>query len=880
MALIDDDFIQDLNDRPIVDVLDALGIKYKGGVEKLVSCITPDHEDKNASMSINEASGKFNCKGCGCSGGGAMDLYAKHMGMNVGRDFIPVIEGLSSLLGQQIIYKKDNNPIHDRKSNLKKAMAAVVKYTMAQPESQQERDSFIEFLNHRGLDAETVKKLSIGYMPTSFTESDIAKKYAPELIEMGVLQKYDNNSNPYCPLAGRVIFPITNRKGEPIALGARVLKSDPNNKKEAKYRNTSESIIYSKKQELYGLSHAIKSVPEHSSTQLDEAIVFEGYMDVAMATQHGMDNTVAACGTAVSNQQIKQIARVSKGLTFVMDGDEAGKKASMRALLVALPFIELNVKIAILPEVEGVKHDPDSFIKKYGPDQFKKYVDVRGVSAAELSSQYVAGDKKVDSILDLARHGLMDRMKEVYDAMPDGIVRKVFSEELAQKIGKSIGIELNAESFGIIFNEDARKAEAIIIEKKEARSQMASAPPSTSITTPAKVEQPPAAFEYKNQLFQNRLHAYAGELLVSKAGEIFKAIDVVDGKVTKVNNQSIKDTLPPAEFVVLKKAAETRSKFDSNSVRTGDRVIRFDGKWISRLTPELYSEARADIDQKKQAASEQKAPATSKKGPPVISRDTFRPGPPNPGDFVLLSNGEILKAVAFENGVMTQASNQKHEVLNLPQNIFPITLNVTKEHQQQFPNEFSAIGDRIVLIGDKWTPRLSPDAYQQAPQLLSSAPVTAKAEATNSVQEKIEETAHRPAAHQITAHEEALTKGRETSIKEGMLIISAATKGDIYEVISAGSGDPVCLEPMTGDIEVISLDSMAVINAVARSSNSQDGISVPLGHPIFQLEAGGDWLSKVPASIVEKFYAPEPAPESKEITEQQPKAQADYSPTP
>ena len=155
------------------------------------------------------------------------------------------------------------------------------------------------------------------------------------------------------------MFPIRDPRGRVIGFGGRVLGDDT-----PKYLNSPETPLFHKGRELYGLYQV-----RRKKKQPETLYVVEGYMDVIALAQHGVDNAVATLGTAVTDKPLEKLYRVAARLIFCFDGDEAGKKAAWRALEIALPQLREGRQALFNFMPEG--HDPDSFIRQYGAEQFR-----------------------------------------------------------------------------------------------------------------------------------------------------------------------------------------------------------------------------------------------------------------------------------------------------------------------------------------------------------------------------------------------------------------------------------------------------------------------------------------------------------------------------
>jgi DNA primase len=207
-------------------------------------------------------------------------------------------------------------------------------------------------------------KFQLGYSPEakdSFTKAAIQHQFNPELLLKAglVSNRYDQLQDNY---RGRVIFPIHNHSGKVVGFGARILKTS---EKAPKYINSPENEIYVKSKILYGSYFAKQSIDK-----LNECLLVEGYTDVLSLHQAGIENVVASGGTALTIDQLHAIKKYTKNLTIVYDGDQAGIKAALRGLDLALEE-GMAVKLVLIPDGD----DPDSYVNKVGAAAFREFVN-------------------------------------------------------------------------------------------------------------------------------------------------------------------------------------------------------------------------------------------------------------------------------------------------------------------------------------------------------------------------------------------------------------------------------------------------------------------------------------------------------------------------
>jgi DNA primase len=222
----------------------------------------------------------------------------------------------------------------------------------------------LSYFEERGFRKELIQKFQLGYSPEqrdAFTQAALKQQFNPDLLQKAGLSnsRYDQLQDNY---RSRVIFPIHNHSGKVLGFGARILTST---EKAPKYINTPENEIYVKSKILYGSYFARQAIDK-----ANECLLVEGYTDVISLHQAGIENVVASGGTALTIDQLRLIKKYTRNLTIIYDGDQAGIKAALRGLDLALEE-GLEVKLVLIPDGD----DPDSYVNKLGPSQFRTFVD-------------------------------------------------------------------------------------------------------------------------------------------------------------------------------------------------------------------------------------------------------------------------------------------------------------------------------------------------------------------------------------------------------------------------------------------------------------------------------------------------------------------------
>jgi DNA primase len=338
---------------------DFVNLKRSGSVFK-GNC--PFHQEKTPSFVVNPNKNIFKCFGCG-KGGDSVSFVMEH-------EKFSFPEALRYLANKYHIEIEETHATvedkqsQDEKDSLIIALGYAAKFYQSQLTDTEDGIAIgLSYFKERGFLDDTVNTFQLGYSPDSFDafyQQAMKDGYNQDvLLKAGLIK--EKNGKHYDFFRDRVMFPIFNVSGKPVAFGGRMLKSgktDNPNIYNPKYINTSETDVYHKSQILYGISHAKNDIRKE-----DVCFLVEGYTDVISLYQAGIKNVVASSGTALTKEQVQLIKRFTQNIVILYDGDAAGVKAAMRGLDIVLEQ-GLNVKLVLLPDGD----DPDSFVKKHGTD--------------------------------------------------------------------------------------------------------------------------------------------------------------------------------------------------------------------------------------------------------------------------------------------------------------------------------------------------------------------------------------------------------------------------------------------------------------------------------------------------------------------------------
>ena len=273
------------------------------------------------------------------------------------------------------------------------------------------------YFKERGFTEETIQKFRLGFSPdewTAFTDNALAKGYQLEFLEKTGLTIV-NGDRKFDRFKGRVMFPIHSMSGRVLGFGGRILTND---KKQAKYLNSPESEIYHKSKVLYGIFFAKQAI-----AKADNCYLVEGYTDVIQMHQKGIENVVASSGTALTQDQIRLIHRLTPNITVLYDGDAAGLRASIRGVDLILEQ-GMNVKVCTFPEGE----DPDSFARKTAYEDLVLYLENNATDFIRFKASLLMKEAQNDPI---KKAETIRDMVESISKIPDLIKREVYVRECA-----------------------------------------------------------------------------------------------------------------------------------------------------------------------------------------------------------------------------------------------------------------------------------------------------------------------------------------------------------------------------------------------------------------------------------------------------------------
>lgn len=409
----------------VEDVVGEFVTLKKRGANLLGLC--PFHGEKTPSFTVSVAKGIYKCFGCG-KAGNSVNFIMEHLQLT----YPEALKWLAKKYNIEVI-EREITPQEREQQTERDSMIIVMQYaqryfTETMFNTDEGKSIGLGYFIERGLRDDIIAKFQLGYSleeKKAFTDAAIKNGYQPKYLVktgMSILSNRYVEGNEITAedlfadrYAGRVMFPIHDDGGRVVAFGGRTLSND---KKTAKYINSPETEIYNKSKILYGLWLGKKAIQNN-----DVCYLVEGYMDVIAMHQAGIENVVASSGTSLTIEQIKSIHRFTKNIVVLYDGDEAGQKASNRAIPLLLEE-GMNVRLLQFPDND----DPDSFSRKVSNEEFQTYIQNNTSDFLYFKAKKLKDETKNDPI---KRATVIKDIVENISVIPDNIIRSIYIKECA-----------------------------------------------------------------------------------------------------------------------------------------------------------------------------------------------------------------------------------------------------------------------------------------------------------------------------------------------------------------------------------------------------------------------------------------------------------------
>ncbi len=417
--MIDHSTVQQILDAAdIVDVVSDFVALKRRGANWIGLC--PFHNDRRPSFYVSRAKGICKCFACG-EGGSAVNFIMKHEQLSYPEALRYLARKYHIEIQEKELTDEEKQAQSEREAMLMLNEWACDYFEKQLHETQVGQDIGLSYFKERGFNDLTIKEFRLGYSSDGyddFYKAAVAQGFNPKLLfDVGLCIPSDRGGHDR--FRGRVIFPIMNIAGKVIAFGGRTLKKD---KYIAKYVNSPESVIYSKRDAIYGLFQAKREISKQ-----EKCFIVEGYADVISMHQAGFKNVIASSGTALTEGHIHAIRRFTNNVTEMFDGDEAGVKAAIRGVDMLLKE-GLNIKVLPLPPED----DPDTFVRAHSHTEVEEYIKQNEADFINFKSSVVLKDAQNDPIKRTA--AITDVVKSIA-IIPDEIARMVYAKECSNLFG-------------------------------------------------------------------------------------------------------------------------------------------------------------------------------------------------------------------------------------------------------------------------------------------------------------------------------------------------------------------------------------------------------------------------------------------------------------
>lgn len=417
--MIDHNTVQQILDAAdIVDVVSDFVSLKKRGANWIGLC--PFHNDRRPSFYVSKAKGICKCFACG-EGGSAVNFIMKHEQLSYPEALRYLARKYHIEIQEKELTDEEKQAQSEREAMLMLNEWACAYFEKQLHETQAGQEIGLSYFKERGFNDATIKEFRLGYSSEGYDDlykAAIAQGFNPKLLfDVGLCLPDDHGGHDR--FRGRVMFPIMNIAGKVIAFGGRTLRKD---KEVAKYVNSPESSIYSKRNVIYGLHQAKREISKE-----DKCFIVEGYADVISMHQAGFKNVIASSGTALTEGHIHAIRRFTSNVTEMFDGDAAGIKAAIRGVDMLLKE-GLNIKVLPLPPED----DPDTFVRAHSHTEVEDYIKQNECDFINFKSGVVLNDAQNDPIKRSA--AITDVVKSIA-LIPDEIARMVYAKECSNLFG-------------------------------------------------------------------------------------------------------------------------------------------------------------------------------------------------------------------------------------------------------------------------------------------------------------------------------------------------------------------------------------------------------------------------------------------------------------
>lgn len=430
------EIVEEIKSRlDIVEVIQRYVVLKKSGANYMGCC--PFHKEKTPSFFVNRAKGIFKCFGCG-EGGDALSFLMKIQGKN----FKEVIEDEAKSFGIELPISYGSGDFGRRKQAALEAMKNTAEFfhnnLLHSPEAEFAR----EYLKRRSVSSEVIETYGLGYAPKGFDGLQKHLNIDPQILETaGLIIKREREKGYIDRFRNRLMIPVSDENGHVVAFGARALEEGQN----PKYLNSPDTILYNKSRILYGFDKAKEAIRE-----FDSVLICEGYFDTISLQAGGVKNAVASCGTALTQEHIRLIAKYceSRKIYLAFDTDNAGQMATERSAgLIKEAFESLgdikqfdscyltagdkySCEIRVVSPPEG--KDPDEFIREHGGQAYIEHMQKAPLLLDYRLNMILSGVDKETSVLE--KNKIAAKIISLIEEIGNNIVQNEYVKRVATRL--------------------------------------------------------------------------------------------------------------------------------------------------------------------------------------------------------------------------------------------------------------------------------------------------------------------------------------------------------------------------------------------------------------------------------------------------------------
>ncbi|MDD4001027.1 MAG: DNA primase [Bacilli bacterium] len=547
--------------RDEADIVQVIGehVKLeKKGNNYLGLC--PFHQDNNPSLTVSPSKKIYTCFSCGAKGN--VFTFLQNF-KNI--SFVEAVKSVGEKTGIEVNIEANPNfsQNYDKYYKILQTVTSFYEFYLKNSADGKEAQ---EYLHKRKLNDEIIKRFRIGLAPKDndlLYQSLVKEKYQPlDMIEAGVIRSYRDTY--FDVFRNRLVFPLEDIDGNIVGFSGRIYGSKKTD--EPKYLNSGENKIFKKSKLLYNFRRNLNEI-----RLADEVYVFEGFMDVIAAYRADINNTVATMGTALTNEQILAISKVTKNVILCYDGDEAGIEASKKAIRL---FNDAGINIRSILMPDGL--DPDDYINKYGKEELQKKLKdpISSIEYLYENTRKKLNVKDINSI---------ENFKEEMFQHLNYYRSNVLSEKFLVRMSEDLQVSL--ESLQADYSNSAYKIpvikKPITFPLKKARKHR-----KTKYINSEK-QLIKISYHDKDQCFRI-IEAVGIDFVDTKNYSILNIIGEYYQNNDEMNSEDFCTKLTSEEEYILKEILETKNNFDEQPLEVLVKIVK------SHTKENLYEKLKAE----------------------------------------------------------------------------------------------------------------------------------------------------------------------------------------------------------------------------------------------------------------------------------------------